>query len=138
MTNAAEKVVLAPDVLARSFFDPACWRVLTLWRDGRIRPVVTRELLGEYARLLRNLGFPLAILRQWVLWFTHAEKSVYLEPQSSPSDASPDPCARAAQLGEAVLVISAAVKPPPQNAPPSEWQTVRRVTPAQYLASLKN
>ncbi len=77
------RAVLGMDVLARSFFDPQCLRVLQLWRDGQIRLLMTRPLLAQYIRILSRLNIPQELLRQWIWWFTTPEKVEVVEDLSS-------------------------------------------------------
>ena len=51
-------LVFAPDFLGIALFDPAGLRILNLWRDGRLQPVVNRPLLLSYFRVFRALGLP--------------------------------------------------------------------------------
>jgi hypothetical protein len=74
-------IVVAPEVLAKSFLLDEYRELLVQWRDGTIRLVVTRDLLVCYLRLLKRLGLPEAQLRQWSAWFTAPEKAVFL-PQA--------------------------------------------------------
>lgn len=129
-------VVLAPDVLGKSFFDAACRRVLELWRDGGIRPVVTRDLLRAYAQLLETLGIPPPVIRQWALWFTSAEASRYIDWTA------PNPCntfalcTDAAELGKTRVVISRREEPPREEREVHESRPITWSTPSEYLASL--
>lgn len=63
------RVVWTPDVLARAFFEEPAAAALRAWRDGRIQPVIHRDLLGRYFRVLRQLGLPEVLLRRWGWWF---------------------------------------------------------------------
>ena len=89
-------VVIAPDVLGKSFFRPDCRAVLELWRDGRIRICVTPALLRMYAGLLGRLGVPDAEIRRWLWWFTDCDKAIFVR--------GPDPAGR----DVAAIVIDAA------------------------------
>ena len=77
------KVVLAPDVLGKSFFDSDCQAVLTAWRDSRILPVVTYPLLRQYLTLLGGLGLNKQLLREWIVRFTSKEHSLFVEGEPS-------------------------------------------------------
>jgi len=72
-------VVLAPDVIGKAFFNPDCLQVLHLWRDGRIRPVVTPGLLRLYVGVLRALTVPDAQIRRWLWWLTSPETAQFLQ-----------------------------------------------------------
>ena len=50
------KVVLGPDLFVAALFDARARETLSLWRDGTILPVITRELLVLYLRTLRQAG----------------------------------------------------------------------------------
>lgn len=75
------EAVIEPEVLAFSFSRPDCQRVLECWRDGRFRIVVTRDMLRRYINLLSCLGASEPILKKWILWFTHPEKSRFIESE---------------------------------------------------------
>lgn len=72
-------VVLAPDVIVKSFVIEECREILNRWRDGAIVPVVTRELLVCYLRALRGMGLPEGQLRRWASWFTAREKAKFIK-----------------------------------------------------------
>ncbi|MDA1275725.1 MAG: hypothetical protein O2960_17030 [Verrucomicrobia bacterium] len=78
------RVVLAPNLIGRSFFDSSSLRVLEYWRDGRITPVVNRDLLLRYLKMLRALGASDSTTRRWLWWFTAAEKTLYLKELNLP------------------------------------------------------
>lgn len=71
-------VVIGPDVIVRSFFCPANRRILNLWRDGRLRPVVSQALLQETVRILRAVNLPDGLVRQWALWLTAEDHTFFL------------------------------------------------------------
>jgi len=101
-----QRVVLTPQVLARSFFDPECRSVLECWRDRHIRLVVTRSLLERYLRLLSKSGLSQQLLRRWMGWFTSPERAVYLSETSPIEQSDSELCAQAARLGKARWIIS--------------------------------
>ena len=100
------RVVLAPDVIARSFFDPECRAVLDHWRDGAVRIVVTRELLMLYLRLLRKIEIPDTVLRRWLVWFTASDKSVCLEESGSVQENLSKTLYEAARRGAVETIVS--------------------------------
>lgn len=111
--KAALRIVMTPDVLAKSFLDTnertggACRGVLELWRDGRIQLVVTRPLLFMYLRVLRGLGVPDKQLRRWLLWFTEPERTVALLDPEAGALRYDDVTRDAASRGAASCVVSA-------------------------------
>jgi hypothetical protein len=72
-------VVIAPDVIVKSFVVAECREILNHWRDGAIVPAVTRELLVCYLRALRGVGLPDGQLRRWASWFTAREKAKFIK-----------------------------------------------------------
>ena len=109
--KAALRIVMTPDVLAKSFLDTnertggACRGVLELWRDGRIQLVVTRPLLFMYLRVLRGLGVPDKQLRRWLLWFTEPERTVALLDPEAGALRYDDVTRDAASRGTAACVV---------------------------------
>lgn len=77
-----------------------------MWRDGHIRPVVTRSLLKRYLKILDNLGVPKPYLDWWVLWLTAPEKSLYLETDRILKGEVPELCLEAARAGSCIWIIS--------------------------------
>ncbi|MFT4586931.1 MAG: hypothetical protein ACI9VS_003209 [Candidatus Binatia bacterium] len=101
----AELVVLAPDLLARSFFDPDCFRVLELWRSRRIRPVVNRDLLLRCLKLLRELGLSENLVRRWLWWFTAQTKTLYLADEKAAAETGRELCSSIAIAANVRCVI---------------------------------
>jgi len=91
--NTPRKVVIAPEILAMSFFDESSRQILEAWSRGEILPVVNRGLLAIYIRVLDRLGVSRAIIKNWVLWFTNSERAIFVN-ESWHSDAKPEPMCR--------------------------------------------
>lgn len=72
-------IVVLPDLLGKSFSDPASGRVLELWRDHRIEFAVNRWLVVRYLRLLRRLGTSERVIRWWGWWLTSPAKVCYVD-----------------------------------------------------------
>ena len=73
------RAVIAPDVLGRSLFEEAPFRVLQLWRDGVFIPVVDSNMLRRYLQILRRLGvLSPDSLRRWSWWLTSADRVEFL------------------------------------------------------------
>jgi hypothetical protein len=104
-------VVVAPDVVAKSFLGPECRTVLELWRDARIQLVVTRELLVIYLKVLRDLGIPEAQLHQWAVWFTANDKSVVLSEPNAGEMTLSEILHDAARRGNAEGIVSTKTSP---------------------------
>jgi len=100
------RVVLAPDIIAKSFLLPSCRTVLELWRDAKIQLVVTRKLLVIYLKLLRDLGIADAQLHRWAVWFTGKDKSVFLPESNSGKISLRKILHEAARLGDAEGIVS--------------------------------
>jgi len=107
------RVVLAPDVIGKGFFNADCREVLESWRDGAIVPVVTRDLLLRYVKLLRGLRIPDAQIRTWILWLTAEGKSLHLPDTTTPGRSCEEVLLEAANAGGAAPIVS--VKPKPAN-----------------------
>jgi len=122
---APVRIVLGPDVLAKSFLAPSCRRILELWRDGAVRLVVSRELLAVYLRVLRGLGLGDDDLRRWALWFSAADRA---DLAPSAVDAAGgwrglmDDAAR--QGGTATVVVCELIAPSRDSAPGPRWTSV--------------
>ena len=109
--TAPRRVVVAPDVVAKSFLVPECRTVLELWRDARIQLVVTRELLVIYLKVLRDLGIPDAQLHRWAVWFTAKDKSVFFPESNSSEMTLRETLHEAARLGNAEAIVSTETSP---------------------------
>lgn len=104
--SEAPRIVLGPDVLAGSFFEPDCRAVLELWRDGVVRPVVTRGLLAAYLSVLRSMGVSGGLLRRWALWFTAKDTvEVYMDGDA-PASSVAACLAQAAALGACPIIVN--------------------------------
>lgn len=103
MSGVARKVVFAPNLIGGALIDSDCAGVLEMWRDGFLLPVVSRELLRCYLRLLDTLGVPPRLLTQWTLWFTSPSNSLFVEAPS-PGPPEGDLLSRAA-AGHAEFII---------------------------------
>lgn len=112
---AARKVVFAPDLIGGALVDPECARALEMWRDGVVMPVVSRELLRSYLRLLDRLGVTPRVLARWTLWFTSPGTAVFLEEEAEPAGNRPELRARTA--GKAELVIYRETAPESRSDP---------------------
>lgn len=134
-SEAVERVVLTPEVLGRSLFDPACRQVLQSWRDGRVRLVVTRSLLERYLHLLGRLGASRELLRWWLWWFTSPEKAEYLAEMGLPSGSDGELCAEAARLGRTRWIVASGEKEHEGVQRAARRRTVRLMTLPGFLAA---
>ena len=87
-TNPPRSFILDFSVVLSRITDPDCRELLLHWRDGKIRPVVSRELLKYYLRQLEKSGCSTALMRWWSLWLTNSERSLYLPELEKESDDS--------------------------------------------------
>jgi hypothetical protein len=71
-------VIFSPDLLAASLFDLNCRKVILRWREGSVTPVLNRELLILYLRLLGQAGVSAELLKAWTCWLTSPEWTRYL------------------------------------------------------------
>jgi hypothetical protein len=99
-------VVIAPDVVGNSFFVPECKAVLDLWRDGGITPIVTRDLLVRYVKVLRGLRIPDSLIRTWILWLTAEGKSLHLPDVVTGGKTTQQALLEAARSGGATSIVS--------------------------------
>ena len=72
--EACREVVIDPCVIVKEMMDPESRPVLSAWRQGKIRPVVTRRILNHTLGLLRLLGLSRELLELWALWLTHRDR----------------------------------------------------------------
>ena len=133
--EAVERVVLTPEMLGRSLFDPACRQVLESWRDGRVRLVVTRSLLERYLRLLGRMGLSRELLRWWMWWFTSPERAEYLAEMGSPGRSDGELCAEAARLGRTRWIVASSGKEHDGVQRAAKRRTVRLMTLPGFLAA---
>ena len=118
-------IVLAPEILAKSFHNSQCKKVLELWRDGSLRPIITRDLLIAYLRLLKALRIPDEILRRWTQWFTATSKSTVLRDANPDQQQPANLLADAAQRGNAETILYVDI-PPAASATDPPRQTVTK------------
>lgn len=130
----AELVVLTPDVAVDLLLDERVTCLGQLWRDGLVRPVVTRMLLGRYLRTLGRLGLGEELLRRWAWWFGSPAKCLLLDRDEPPGVSVWQLCLEAAAAaGSACIVHGARTKPP--SAGPTK-PAVRCVSAGEYVATL--
>lgn len=72
-----KRVVFTPELIGHAFHDATAFRVLLSWRDGQLRPVISRDLALTYTKTLRSIGLGSVLLKRWLWWFSAAEKSEY-------------------------------------------------------------
>lgn len=103
--SGSKRVVIAPDLLGASLFDPDAAQVIALWRDGVIRPVLNRQLLLRYLKLLKRLGLSATLIRWWGWWLTGPDRTVLVDSADLTTSSTTDLCDRIAQLGGAACVV---------------------------------
>ena len=101
------RIVLGPDVLARSFFCPHCYGVMQMWRNGEVRLVVTRALVLEYLKILSRMGIPHEQIRKWAWWFTSPDKVDFVEVAPDVEAGSASIAEQAARIGRAQGIVTA-------------------------------
>jgi len=99
------KVVFAPDLVGRAMFGADAAGVFELWRDGRIRPAVSRALLARYLRVLRALGLEERLLRRWAWWFSSAAWVHYTAGDPDESLPLADLCLQVARQNAAEYIL---------------------------------
>lgn len=137
MTNATDSspknVVLTPDLIGYSLSNTAGLRVMELWRDQHIIPVVNRDLLLRYLRLLRELGLGPDLTRRWLWWFTAAGKSKYLKEVVLPARNGYQLCSELASQSSANCVLWAGIQ---QDTEPNSLggiSTVRWISASDFI-----
>jgi hypothetical protein len=101
---APRRVVFAPALILASLFEEGARTQLNEWRDGKVVAVVNRELLLSYLKLLRRVGAEEDQIRQWTLWFTSPEKSIYLVDLVTNEENATEVCRLIAEA-EGVVVV---------------------------------
>lgn len=134
--SSLARVVLAPNLIGRSFFDSASLRVLELWRDGRIIPVANRDLLLRYLRMLRALGVDSISTRRWLWWFTAAKKTHYLKDLSLPELNGYQLCSTLAKQSASRCVIWAGNEDNPEPKIRGGIDTVEWIIASNYTEKL--
>jgi hypothetical protein len=100
----SRRVVFTPALVLAALFDPEARAHLNQWRDRAIIPVLNRELLLAYLRLLKQAGLEQEQIRHWTLWFTSPERAVYLSELVTGSENSAEICNIIAQAESAVVI----------------------------------
>ena len=72
-------VVLDPELLVRAALTPEAREVVEAWRNGQIRPALTRRMLAHALGLLREIGLSNSLLERWALWLSDSQKVFLLE-----------------------------------------------------------
>ena len=116
----ARRVVLAPELFGRSFIDRDCGRVLELWRDGSIEPVLNRGLLVHYLRMLHALKLPEPLVKRWAWWWNAADKAHFLSAEPSASASVIELCSWLASTAGATCVIHSGYPYAPPLALPTD------------------
>ncbi|GMW01941.1 MAG: hypothetical protein AMXMBFR84_30770 [Candidatus Hydrogenedentota bacterium] len=124
------KVVLLPDVFIHGVFARTEKDVLTFWRDGRYRVIVSRPLLSCYLRLLRDLGLEDPLLRSWLRWFTAPEKAQFVSTGPLSGTGWWDMAMDASRAGNADFIV---VGTPIWSAPDAIPQRANWVSVTEFL-----
>ena len=96
-------VVLDPGLLLRAALGPAGRPPLEAWRDGQIRPVLTRRTLAHALGLLREAGLSRSTLERWALWLSDSQKVLIL-PDGDPGLTMREEHVDAARRAEASIL----------------------------------
>ena len=110
---------------------------MELWRNNQIIPVVNRDLLIRYLRLLRELGIGPDLIRRWLWWFTADKKSKYLKDVVLPERNGYQLCSELANQTAADCVLWAGLQ---QNIEPISLggiSTIRWISAPEFVAQHK-
>lgn len=83
MAKQPTPVILHPGIIPLSFFEDPLRKLLRHWRNGSIRPQVTRPLLASTLETLRECGLEDDTLERWALWLTDPRASDYHRLEST-------------------------------------------------------
>lgn len=122
-----KRVVLTPELLVRGLREAAAFRGLEAWRDGRIRPVVNRDLARHYVRALRAAGLGPVLLRRWLWWLGDDRRSEFRPDLAAEGLDGCATCDRVAVLAGADGVVhSDGFRPPDGGCRRAPWVPVSR------------
>jgi len=131
-------IVFAPDFLGIALIDPAGLRILNLWRDGRLQPVVNRPLLLSYFRVFRTLGLPDLLVRRWAWWLVSPPQSRFLAEPSEPGSTAMALCAVLARKTRAEWIVHSGRVLSPPIPDSDQAASVPWILPNELLRHLEN
>jgi hypothetical protein len=101
-----QKLVIDPGVIAREIISHEERPLLTAWRDGHIKPVITRRILSHTLGLLNQIGISQDTLQLWALWLTHRSKVHILRDSDGPLETLCLEYIHAAAASEAYALVT--------------------------------
>lgn len=110
-------VVFTPELLVCALHDASALHALQAWRDGKITPVLNRDLLLRYTKTLRAAGLTAPRLKRWLWWFSAAEKSQFHPTLEIEASNATELCAQLAAATGASCVLHSARFTPPSDSP---------------------
>lgn len=120
------KVVIDPLVMVQEMMAPEQRPVLVAWRDGHIRPVITRRILAHTLNLFRKIGLSVDVIQIWALWLTHRDRSSILTQELS-CESMQEEYTRAAVLSGAHALITRT----PKDFDHNTVEKVKIITPSE-------
>lgn len=131
------RVVLAPDVIALALIDPESLALLELWPAERLVPVVNRDLLLFYFRLMRKLGFSENLVRSWGWWFSAPDRVAFID-ERWPALTLAQLCVELARVAPAGWIITTVAEATPALFPSvPEGAGIKIVTPGGFLQAVQ-
>ena len=135
ITLGIKKVVIDTNVIVSALlFGGKPGELIPLWENGRVEPIVTREIIDEYVRVLAYPKFELTekeiryLVYQQLLPYFHVVKT-YTGQVIVQKDPSDDKFIRCAFAGNAKVVVSGDI----HLLALKVYQDIRILSPAQFL-----
>lgn len=132
MSPPPQRLVFAPDFLAASFLEPDAAEVLNRWRDGVVQPVVNRQLLLRYMKILHRLDLPPHLIRRWGWWFTAPNRAIWIDLDFPANLTGRQLCCKIAGAGLAECILSRSPEPLMNGSQPGQPGAVC-ISPRDYL-----
>ncbi len=111
-----KRVVFTPEIVLRGLIEPTSLQILLAWRDGKLKPVISRDLALCYTKLLRAAGLGPDLLKRWLWWFTDPEKSEYKPEFEGDSESIVTCCEKLALANRVDGIVHSKSYQPPLNA----------------------
>lgn len=117
---SSQPVIFTPELLVRAFQDASALRVLQGWRDGKLTPVLNRDLLLRYTKTLKATGLSAPRLKRWLWWFSASDKSQFHPTLEIEATDTISLCTQLAHSTQASAIIHSDRFTPPAGSP-AKW-----------------